>query len=156
MSDTFVSKELLEGLTSDQEKVLSLKSGNILVNAGAGSGKTTVLTKRVIHLLKDEHYSLKEIIVLTFTNLAAKEMKDRIISALEKESDENLKEELAHIDEASIMTFDAFCNKFVKKYSAYSILPLNFNIGDEALFLMKKNEFLEVYDENDSGLSNNQ
>ena len=138
-----VSSVLLEGLTPRQKDVLKAKSSNILVNAGAGSGKTTVLTKRIIHLLKDEGYSLDDIIVLTFTDLAAKEMKDRIIGALSKETDPKLQVELSHIDEANIMTFDAFCHKLLVKYSAYSTIDASFSIGDEALFSMVKESIIE-------------
>ena len=87
-----VSSELLEGLTPEQQDVLKRDSQNLLVNAGAGSGKTTVLTKRVIHLLKDKNYSLDEMIVLTFTDLAAKQMKDKIIKALKNETNPKLKD----------------------------------------------------------------
>ncbi|MCR5741344.1 MAG: UvrD-helicase domain-containing protein [Gammaproteobacteria bacterium] len=138
-----ISPELLDRLTDSQKMVIALPSSNILVNAGAGSGKTTVLTRRVIHLLKDLSYSLDDIIVLTFTDLAAKEMKDRIIKNLKNENNDRLKEELSHIDEANIMTFDAFCHKFLVQNSAYSIIPSSFNIGDSALFEMKLNEFLD-------------
>ena len=137
-----VSLSLLKGLTRNQKEVLKIKSQNVLVNAGAGSGKTTVLTKRVIHLLKDEGYSLDDIIVLTFTDLAAKEMKDRIIKELKNEEDERLQNELAHIDEANILTFDAFCHKLIVKYNAYSNIDSSFSIGDDALFAMMKKEFI--------------
>ena len=87
-----------------------------------------VLTERIIHLLRDEHYSISEMIVLTFTELAAKEMKDRIIKKLSAENDPVLQEELAHIDEADIETFDSFCHKIVVKYSLYSNISSSFNI----------------------------
>ena len=109
---------------------------NILVSAGAGSGKTTVLTKRVINLLKNVGYKFENMIILTFTDLAAKEMKDRIIEALSSEEDDRLKEELKHIDEAHIQTFDSFCHDFVTKYSCYSKIPSSFDIGDAPLFEM--------------------
>lgn len=137
-----VTPELLKDLTCSQKKVLKIRTQNVLVNAGAGSGKTTVLTRRVIHLLKDLHYSLNQIIVLTFTDLAAKQMKDKIIEALENENDPLLKEELTHIDEANIMTFDAFCHDMLIKYNAYSTIDSTFSIGDDALFTMKKKEFI--------------
>ena len=138
-----VSSELLEGLTPEQQDVLKRDSQNLLVNAGAGSGKTTVLTKRVIHLLKDKNYSLDEMIVLTFTDLAAKQMKDKIIKALKNETNPKLKEELTHIDEANIMTFDAFCHKLLEKYNMYSTIGSPFSIGDKALFNMIKRQDLE-------------
>lgn len=137
------SPEFLKGLTEDQAKVIETPTQNILVSAAAGSGKTFVLTKRITHLIKDLGYSLDNIVVLTFTDLAAKEMKDRIIDSLSKSNDEKLKEELAHIDEASICTFDSFCHKFLVENSIYSVIPSNFNMGDAALFEMVAEEALD-------------
>ena len=137
------SEEFLKGLTDKQKEVVETPSRNILVSAAAGSGKTFVLTRRVIHLLKDEGYSLDDIVVLTFTDAAAKEMKDRITKALKEFDDPRLKEELNHIDEANISTFDSFCHKFLIENIIYSNLPKNFNIGDQALFEMKVDKYLD-------------
>ena len=137
------SEAFLKGLTDKQKEVVETPSRNILVSAAAGSGKTFVLTRRVIHLLKDEGYSLDDIVVLTFTDAAAKEMKDRITKALKEFDDPRLKEELNHIDEANISTFDSFCHKFLIENIIYSNMPKNFNIGDQALFEMKEDKFLD-------------
>ena len=124
----------LSRFNDEQKRVINENTSNIIISAGAGSGKTSVLTERVIHLLKDKNYKLKEMIILTFTDLAAKEMKDRIIEGLKDEP--MLEEELLHIDEAAIQTFDSFCHDFVVKYSAYSKISPSFQIGDSALFEM--------------------
>ena len=122
--------------TKDQLEYINTPIGNTLVSAAAGSGKTTTLAARVIHLLKDEGYSLEQLIILTFTDLAANEMKAKIMNALGKEKDPRIIDELKHIDEAYISTFDSFCNKFIKKYSAYSSFPKDFTIGDSILLKM--------------------
>ena len=124
-----MSEELT--LTTTQQRIVDSPSSNMLISAGAGSGKTFVLTQRVIHLLKDKGYKLKEMIILTFTDLAAQEMKTRIIKELKKESRQETKYELEHIDEASIQTFDSFCRSFITKYSCYSTMPKTFEIGDK-------------------------
>ena len=129
-----MSEEL--SLTTTQQKIVDSPSSNMLISAGAGSGKTFVLTQRVIHLLKDKGYKLKEMIILTFTDLAAQEMKTRIIKELKKESRQETKYELEHIDEASIQTFDSFCRSFITKYSCYSTMPKTFEIGDKNMFKM--------------------
>lgn len=131
--------------TKEQEDVIRAKTSNILVSAAAGSGKTYVLTQRVLHLLTKMQYSLKEMIILTFTNLAAKNMRDKITKELKKNRSTNseLDEELKHVSEASIQTFDSFCEDFVKKYSDLTDIPPSFQIGDEALFEMKINDFLK-------------
>ena len=137
------SKEFLKYLTPDQQNVVTTESKNILVSAAAGSGKTFVLTRRVMHLLKDEGYSLDNMVILTFTDLAAKEMKDRIIKALKAFDDPRLKEELSHIDEANISTFDSFCHKFLIENIVYSSFSKEFNIGDPAIFDMMANKFVD-------------
>ena len=60
-----------EDYTLDQQKAIISKGSNIIVSAGAGSGKTQVLTARVLHFVKNEHYKLSNFLILTFTNLAA-------------------------------------------------------------------------------------
>ena len=126
----------INNFTAEQKYIYDAKSENMLISAGAGCGKTFILVERVIHLLRDKGYKLKEMIILTFTELAAKEMKERIMKALKKENKQELSQELKHIDEASIETFDSFCHKFVNKYSCFSTLPKHFEIGNDEMFKM--------------------
>ena len=142
------------GPTLAQKKIIDYPSKNLLVSAAAGSGKTFTMTKRIISLLTDKNNktSLSDLIVLTFTDAAAKNIKQKIIDELSK--DESLKSELSHVDEADISTFDAFCNKFVKKYIVNSKINNDFQIADDALFEMKTKEFInEVLDEYYEGKS---
>ena len=71
--------------TADQEKAINECGKNIIVSAGAGSGKTAVLTERVITKLK-KGININELLILTFTNAAAMEMKDRIREAITKDA----------------------------------------------------------------------
>ncbi len=100
--------------SENQKKALNLNKQNILVSAGAGSGKTAVLVERIIRLLTTQNIALENILVLTFTNAGAQEFKSRIKKALES------KGSYAHLvhalDEADITTFDAFSLKIIKKY----------------------------------------
>ena len=130
-------------LTTTQQRIVDSESTNMLISAGAGSGKTFVLTQRVIHLLKDKGYKLKEMIILTFTDLAAKEMKTRIIKELKEENRQETDDELKHIDEASIQTFDSFCRSFITKYSCFSTIPKTFEIGDKTMFRMASYDILK-------------
>ena len=75
-----MSEEFLKGLTKEQIDAIK-SSGNVLVSAGAGSGKTSVLTKRVLYNLLNG-VQLDELLILTFTNNAANEMKERIKNTL--------------------------------------------------------------------------
>ena len=90
--------------TNEQLLAINEEGKNIIVSAGAGSGKTAVLTNRVIRKIKSG-VKINELLILTFTNLAAKEMKERIKKNLKKEG---LMEEYNSIDSAYITTFDSY------------------------------------------------
>ena len=84
-------------LTADQEKAVK-STGNVIVSAGAGSGKTAVLTRRVIYNILGENGSSKvnldELLILTFTNEAASSMKNKIKKALSETDELKHQEEL--------------------------------------------------------------
>ena len=98
-----------------EEQMLAIVKGNtnIIVSAGAGSGKTAVLTQRVITNLKKGMH-INELLILTFTNNAAMEMKTRIKKAILE--DDEIKNEAKLTDSADITTFDAYVLSLVKKY----------------------------------------
>lgn len=137
------SKEQLQAITEEGK--------NILVNAGAGSGKTAVLTTRLLTKVKNG-IKLDSLIVLTFTKLAASEMKERLRSSLIKDGSEEAKNELEYIDQANIQTFDSFTNEIVRKYHYELNIPSKINIVDSVNFKMVsldiiKEIFKKLYDE---------
>ena len=71
----------LSDLNEEQRRAVLAPIRNILVSAGAGSGKTLVLTNRIVNQLINEHISISSFLILTFTEAAAKEMKNRIKNA---------------------------------------------------------------------------
>lgn len=73
------SSSLLSGLTEPQHRAVVQRGGPLLVIAGAGSGKTRVLTRRIAHILATGDARPYEIMAITFTNKAADEMKKRVI-----------------------------------------------------------------------------
>ena len=142
----------MPNFTKEQTLAIDKDNSNIIVSAGAGSGKTAVLTARVIRKLKDG-VDINKLLVLTFTNEAAKEMKNRIRKAIKKE--EFLKDQLDYIDSAYITTFDSFALSVVKKYHYVLGIDKNISIIDSSIIEMKKEEILnsifeELYEKEDS------
>lgn len=130
-------------LTKEQERAIDFSLGNCCVSASAGSGKTHVLTQRVIKLIK-EGTKLSEFLILTFTNMAAAEMRDRIREELEKDDNEYNRKIVASLDAASIQTYDAFALNLVKKYHDRLLLPKNVSLIDEVLLEIEKHKILDA------------
>ena len=126
-------------LTPEQQLAVDLEGTNIIVSAGAGSGKTAVLSERVIRKLKDG-VDIRNILMLTFTNEAAGEMANRIRKKIKKAG---LTSQLEYLDQAYITTFDAFALSLVKKYHYVLNIDKNIDIIDSSIIDLKRNEFLE-------------
>ena len=138
--------------TEEQQLAIDKENTNIIVSAGAGSGKTAVLTARVIRKLKN-NISINQLLILTFTKKAAYEMKERI--RLEILNDESLKKELNYIDSSYITTFDSFALSMVKKYNYLLKINKNIKIADSSIIYLKKKKILDsifdnLYKENNS------
>ena len=136
--------------TNEQQQAIDKRGSNIIVSAGAGSGKTAVLSERILKIVRDDKKSVRNLIVLTFTKAAALEMKTRIYSKLVSN---NLLEEASLVYSSDITTFDAFSLKIVKKY--YYLLGLSKDItvceddivNDKVVDIIN-NIFLEYYNTN--------
>ena len=129
--------------TKEQQEAINEEGKNIIVSAGAGSGKTAVLSERVIRKL--EKTDINKLLILTFTKEAANEMKERIRKKIKK--NESLKKQLDLIDSAYITTFDSYALSLVKKY--YYLLNISPNIGiiDASIINIKKEKYLdEIFD----------
>ena len=131
--------------TKEQSLAINEEGSNIIVSAGAGSGKTAVLSERVIRKLKGGVH-INELLLLTFTKAAAAEMKQRIRKKISKEKD--LLSELDMIDASYITTFDSFALSIVKKYNYLLNISPNVNIIDEAVITIKKEEIMNEIFEN--------
>ena len=107
-----------------QKLVLDSTSQHQLVSASAGSGKTTVMIQKIVNLLLNNQVNTDQLLVVTFTNLASIEMRDRLVSKIgkalvEADSDERKTEIqliLDSIETSSVDTIDGFCSKMLKKY----------------------------------------
>jgi len=80
------NKEYLNGLNNEQREAVSYLDGPLLIVAGAGSGKTKVLTSKIAHIIEEKKAFPNQILAVTFTNKAAKEMQNRVSEILKKNS----------------------------------------------------------------------
>ena len=119
----------------EQWQAIHEQGHHLLISAGAGSGKTAVLVERIIQKIVYQQMSIESLLVLTFTNAAAAEMKHRIRERLEKElggiHHHNVSEQLNKISSANISTFHGFCHKLLHRYYYLVDLDPTFKIGDE-------------------------
>ncbi|WP_297281309.1 helicase-exonuclease AddAB subunit AddA [uncultured Anaerococcus sp.] len=140
--------------TAGQEKAIKERNKNIIISAAAGSGKTRVLVDRVISLILDEKINIDKMIIVTFTNKASIEMKDRIRMALEKEIESNsadkfLKDQLKLLKRAHIQTLHAFASDMLREYFYYfDNLSPNFTvISENSNVILREEAIDELFDE---------
>ena len=135
--------------TKEQLQAIHEKNSNILVAAAAGSGKTAVLVERIIHKIIDDKLDIDRLLVVTFTNAAAAEMRERVLEAIYKKLDEtpeneHLQRQITLLNKANICTIDSFCLDIVRNhfYELKNISP-NFRIADTTEIELLKQEVLE-------------
>ncbi|MCD5325006.1 MULTISPECIES: helicase-exonuclease AddAB subunit AddA [Pontibacillus] len=136
--------------TPEQEQAIYTSGKDVLVSAAAGSGKTAVLVERIIQKLlnQDNPTDIDTLLVVTFTNAAAQEMRNRVGEALEKALEENpgsmhLKKQLSLLQRASISTLHSFCLDVVRRYAYQLDLDPQFRIADEIEGDLIRQEILE-------------
>ena len=137
----------------EQWQAIYEKGHDLLISAGAGSGKTAVLVERIIQKILIDHINIDELLVLTFTEAAAAEMKQRIRARIEQELAKQpgnlvLSAQLNKISAANISTFHAFCNKLIRRY--YYLLQLDpvFKIADDIeVGILQDDVIEELFDE---------
>ncbi len=124
--------------TNDQQRVIDARGQNILVAAGAGSGKTAVLVERILSLLIDPVHpvDIDRLLVVTFTRAAADEMKTRIRETLEARQDDHpddvfTSRQLMLLPNARITTIDGFCTQVLRSYGSAIGLEGGFRVADE-------------------------
>ncbi len=149
------------GFTENQLKAIHDPVGNLLVSAAAGSGKTMVLVERIINKVTDPEnpIDIDEILIVTFTNNSAADMKSKIEKALESAveknpTDEHLQKQLRCIHFAHISTIDSFCQSLVRRYCHFLNIDPGFRVSEQseekALLLETIGEVIEeAYDSED-------
>ena len=156
--------------TREQEKAITLRDKNILVAAAAGSGKTAVLVERIKGLILEDHCPIDRMLIVTFTNAAAAEMKEKIYRSLneaveklaaaregdlsekEKEKLAFLKKQLHGVSLAQISTFHAFALEIIRRYFYVIQAEPNFRICDDTQQTLLRGEAMdelleELFDE---------
>ena len=113
--------EYLDGLNKKQKEAVFYLDGPLLIVAGAGSGKTKVLTSRIAHIINNKKAYPNQILAVTFTNKAAKEMQNRVSKILKKKA----------IGLSWLGTFHSICAKLLRKHARAVDLNSNFTIVDQ-------------------------
>ena len=136
--------------TEEQQKVIQLRNRNILVSAAAGSGKTAVLVERIITMLTEDDppVDVDKLLIVTFTEAAASEMKERIRLAIEKKlleypEDEHLKQQATLIHNAQITTIHSFCLSVIRDHFHAIDIDPGFRIGEEGELKLLRHDVLE-------------
>ncbi len=121
-------------LDADQSRAISARQ-NLVVSAGAGSGKTRVLTQRFVDLVVNDHVAVPEILALTFTRKAAAEMFARIHQSLLEHADNgaHVRNALLLFDEAQISTIDSFCAGILRDGAIALGVPSVFAVSEGSL-----------------------
>ena len=137
--------------TPEQSEAIYKSGSNIIVSAGAGSGKTAVLSERVLNKL-DCGVHVNELLILTFTKAAASEMKERIRKKIS--SNPKYKDELNLLSSSYITTFDSYALSVLKKYHYILNISNDISITDESLVKLEEkkiidNIFEELYESHD-------
>jgi DNA helicase-2/ATP-dependent DNA helicase PcrA len=120
---------ILDGVNTKQEKAITFGNGPLLIIAGAGTGKTTVLTRRIGWLIEQGMAQSEEILALTFTEKAAAEMNDRVDQLMP-----------LGYSEISISTFHAFAQTILQEHALDIGLPGDFKVltDTQAWMLMQR------------------
>ncbi len=138
-------------MNKDQQKAIDTPLGeNVLISAGAGSGKTSTLTEKVYHLIESGDIKPSNLLVLTFTNKAGFEMKERIIKKFKKANSSFADEILS----SHIQTFDSYSLYLVNRYANALKVSPNLNIipqeiNDEKTQEIITNVLNEYYENED-------
>lgn len=140
--------------TTEQMQAIKLKGANILVSAAAGSGKTSVLVERIVNKIINDGVDIDKILVVTFTNAAASEMRQRLMDAIYKKIDENpnddnLQRQLMLINKANISTIHSFCLNVIRNNFFEIGISNNFRVADSTEIEIMKQEVIEDIFDND-------
>ena len=139
--------------TKEQERAIYQNGDNILVAAAAGSGKTAVLVERIINKITNENIDVDKLLVVTFTNAAASEMRERVLEAIYKKLEErpddlNLQKQIVLLNKSHISTIHSFCLDIIKNNFYKTNISPNFKLANTPEIELLRMETLEEVFEN--------
>ena len=120
--------------TKEQQSAIDARGSSLLVAAAAGSGKTAVLVERILALCR-EGGSIDRMLIVTFTNAAAAEMRARILAAFSSAADagdEAFGAQAALVERADICTLHKFCMTVLRAHFQAAGVDPSFRLGDES------------------------
>ncbi|MBQ3452497.1 MAG: UvrD-helicase domain-containing protein, partial [Selenomonadaceae bacterium] len=144
-------------LTKEQQEAVDAREENLLIAAAAGAGKTKTLTERVVKLIEENFCEVDELLIMTFTNAAAQEMRTRIQAALMKkleseldtENFARLEKQIILLSGAQISTFHSFCQAVIRRnFSRIDLDPKFRKADDNELEILKREVIEELFEEN--------
>lgn len=134
--------------TKEQEMAIYKKGSNMLVSASAGSGKTAVLVERVVKKVIEEKIDIDKLLVVTFTNASAVELKERLLEAIYKSLDKDpkntfLKRQINLLNRAYITTIHSFCLDLIRMNFHILDIDPGFKICDTTESTILKNKAID-------------
>ena len=144
--------------TEEQLKAIQTTDRSVLVSAAAGSGKTAVLIERIINIILGGKADVDEMLVVTFTNAAAAEMRLRLSKAIRKRMAEHpedaprMKDQLSRLYKAYISTIDSFALRVIREFFHETDIEPSFSVCDDVQGeLLRREAVTELFEE---GFSN--
>lgn len=149
----------MQNWTKEQLQAINDKDCNILVAAAAGSGKTAVLVERIIKKITQDNIDIDRLLVVTFTNAAASEMRERVYLGINKRLDydvksKNILRQMTLLEKASITTIHSFCLEVIRNNLCAIDIDPSFRIADETETVLIKDEVLNELLEQEYELQN--
>lgn len=136
--------------SAGQLRAMTESGHNLLVSAAAGSGKTYTLVERIVKNIIDGKYRIDELLVVTFTNAAAAEMRERIEKKLtdELETHPELAHQLVLLSNASISTLHSFCQRLIREnFTSIDVDPKFRLLGEQERELIRQRVVREMFEE---------
>ena len=139
--------------TEEQKKAIETLDKSVLVSAAAGSGKTSVLIERIIRIILEGRANVDEMLVVTFTNAAASEMKSSMAAAIRKrmaghtEDVPRMKDQLSRLYKAYISTIDSFALRVIKEFFHMTDIEPSFSVADDVQCeLLRRDAISEMFE----------